>query len=75
MANSYLNDGRGSDRISYELAEQLDQVSYEILAYLRKNGQIINWDYPIARSGDQLRTFVMMLKPDSLGLKYANCDR
>jgi predicted nucleic acid-binding Zn ribbon protein len=52
--------------------DRLDEISYSLLAYLRKNGQIVNWDWPIAISGDRLKTVVMMLEADSLDLKYAN---
>jgi predicted nucleic acid-binding Zn ribbon protein len=52
--------------------EQLDEISYSLLAVLRKNGQIINWDWPIAIVGETLRTFVTILEPDALELKYAN---
>jgi predicted nucleic acid-binding Zn ribbon protein len=53
-------------------AEQLDEISYGLLAALHKNGQVINFDYPIAISGDELRTFVTTLEPDALDRKYAN---
>jgi predicted nucleic acid-binding Zn ribbon protein len=53
-------------------AKQLDEISYSILAALHKNGQIINWDYPIAIDGQFLRTFVSILESDSLDIKYAN---
>jgi predicted nucleic acid-binding Zn ribbon protein len=52
--------------------DRLDEISYSLLAYLRKNGQIINSGWPISRSGDRLKTVVMMLEADSLDLKYAN---
>jgi predicted nucleic acid-binding Zn ribbon protein len=52
--------------------DRLDEISYSLLAYLRKNGQIVNSGWPIAKSGDRLKTFVMMLEADSLDLKYAN---
>jgi predicted nucleic acid-binding Zn ribbon protein len=51
---------------------QLDEISYSLLAAFHKNGQVINWDYPIAISGNILRTFVTILEPDSLDRKYAN---
>jgi predicted nucleic acid-binding Zn ribbon protein len=57
---------------SISTAEQLDEISYGLLAALHKNGQVINFDYPIAVSGKSLRTFVSILEPDSLDLKYAN---
>jgi predicted nucleic acid-binding Zn ribbon protein len=52
--------------------DRLDEISYGLLAVLRKNGQIINWDWPIAIYGQILRTFVTILEPDSIDLKYAN---
>jgi predicted nucleic acid-binding Zn ribbon protein len=52
--------------------DQLDQISYEMLGSLYKNGQIVNWDFQIAKSAGMLRTFVMILEPDALDLKYAN---
>jgi predicted nucleic acid-binding Zn ribbon protein len=52
--------------------ERLDDLSYGLLGCLRKNGQIVNRDFPIARVGDRLKTFVMMLEADALDLKYAN---
>jgi predicted nucleic acid-binding Zn ribbon protein len=52
--------------------DRLDDISYSLLAYLRKNGQIVNWDWPISISGDRLKTVEMMLEADSLDLKYAN---
>jgi predicted nucleic acid-binding Zn ribbon protein len=51
---------------------QLDEISYGLLGTLRKNGQIVNGDWLIAISGKLLRTFVTILKPDALDLKYAN---
>jgi predicted nucleic acid-binding Zn ribbon protein len=51
---------------------QLDEISYSLLAALHKNGQIINWDNPIAISGELLQTFVMILEPDALDFKHAN---
>jgi predicted nucleic acid-binding Zn ribbon protein len=57
---------------STSTAEQLDEVSYSLLAALHKNGQVINFDYPIAIDGNLLRTFVSILEPDSIDLKYAN---
>lgn len=35
--------------------EQLDEISYGLLGTLSKNGQIINWDFPIAVSDRYLR--------------------
>lgn len=52
--------------------EQLDEISYGLLAALRKNGQIINSDWSIAVSGRSLQTFVTILAPDALDLKHAN---
>jgi predicted nucleic acid-binding Zn ribbon protein len=57
---------------STSTAEQLDEISYGLVAVLHKNGQVINFDYPIAVDGKLLRTFVTILEPDSLDLKYAN---
>jgi predicted nucleic acid-binding Zn ribbon protein len=51
---------------------QLDEISYSLLAAYRKNGQIINWDWPIAISGELMQTFVMILEPEALDLKYAS---
>jgi predicted nucleic acid-binding Zn ribbon protein len=53
-------------------SEQLDEISYGLLGSLYQNGQIIGRDYPIAKSDEILRTFVTILEPDSLDLKYAN---
>lgn len=52
--------------------DRLDEISYSLLGSLYQNGQIIGRDYPIAKSGEILRTFVTILEPDSLDLKYAN---
>lgn len=52
--------------------EQLDEISYGLLGSLYQNGLVVGRDYPIAKSGKMLRTFVTILEPDSLDLKYAN---
>ncbi len=50
----------------------LDRISYELLGSLYQNGQIMPGNYPIAKSGNSLRTFVNILETDALDLKYAN---
>ncbi len=52
--------------------DRLDQISYDVLGYLYKNGQIVNWDFQIAKADGKLRAFVMILEADALDLKYAN---